>query len=111
VPDERQVTGLNKIIKYQRRFNMEDQAMESTVEEVKEEAVEEAAAPPTEEEEAKLRQERVTACNREINATLQKYGCTLDAAITLRVGQVIPGIQIVPIELMQPAPGQAPQPE
>ena len=54
-----------------------------------------------EEEEAKLRQERVSACNREISAVLQKYGCTLDAVVTLRAGQVIPGIQIVPIELMQ----------
>jgi hypothetical protein len=90
---------------------MDDQVMESTVEEIKEEV---AAEATTEEEEAKLRQERVTACNREITAVLQKYGCTLDAAITLRAGQVIPGIQIVPVEMMpqmQPAPQPAPRPE
>jgi len=87
---------------------MEDQVMESTVEETEAEFVEAEAAPmPTKEEEESLRQERVTACNKEIAAILQKYGCTLDAAITLRAGQVIPGIQIVPIELMK----QAPQPQ
>ena len=92
---------------------MDEQVMESTVEEVDAEVMEEAA-PPTEEEEAKLRQERVTACNREISAILQKYGCTLDAAVTLRAGQVIPGIQIVPVESMQqaqPQPQPMPQPE
>jgi len=81
---------------------MEDQVMESTVE--TEEVVEEVNA---EEEEAKLRQERISACNREITSVLEKYGCTLDAVITLRAGQVIPGIKIVPIELMrqsQPQP-------
>lgn len=77
---------------------MEDQVMESTVEAEEEVVVE---ATTSEEEENRLRQERVTACNNEITAVLQKYGCTLDAVMTLRAGQVIPGIQIVPVELMQ----------
>ena len=83
---------------------MEEQVMESTVAEM-EEVVSEAVETNTEEDEARLRQERVTACNQEVTTALQKYGCTLDAVITLRAGQVIPGIQIVPVELM-PKPSQ-----
>lgn len=56
---------------------------------------------PTEEEEEKLRQERISACNKEISAILQKYGCSLDASVMLRSGQVMPNIQIVPVELMK----------
>ncbi len=63
------------------------------------EVIEESA--PTEKEEEKIRQERVSACNQEISTVLQKYGCSLDASIMLRAGQVIPNIQIVPVELMK----------
>ena len=56
---------------------------------------------PTEEDIEKLRQERVSVCNKEINTILQKYECSLDASVLLRAGQVIPNIQIVPIELMK----------
>ncbi len=55
----------------------------------------------TEGAEEKIRQERVSACNQEISVVLQKYGCSLDASVMLRAGQVIPNIQIVPVELMK----------
>jgi hypothetical protein len=83
---------------------MEEQVLKSTVEEVVE--GEDVGAEKVSAED--LRQERITACNKEISTILQKYGCTLDATITLRAGQVIPGIQIVPVELIQQA---RPQPE
>ncbi len=56
---------------------------------------------PTEEAVEKLRQERVAVCNKEINTILQKYECSLEASVLLRPGQVIPNIQIVPVELMK----------
>ena len=64
-----------------------------------EEVVEEQTL--TEEQEAQLRQERITACNQELSVVLKKYGCTLDASVVLRAGQVMPNIQIVPVELMK----------
>ncbi len=77
-------------------------------EEVQDLNVDEAAtAEISKEEEEKLRQERIAACNKEMSAVLQKYGCTLDAHIMLRAGQVLPNIQIVPVELMQAAQDQA----
>jgi len=73
--------------------------MADEVKVVEEEVVEEAA--PEVDEEA-LRQERITACNKAIADALQKYGCSLDASIMLRQGQVLPNIQIVPVELLKP---------
>ena len=67
--------------------------------------VKEETREPTQEElaqkEDEKRQARVAACSEEVATALQKYGCTLDAAMILRAGQVVPNIQIVPIELMQ----------
>ncbi len=69
------------------------------VEEVRAEEVTEEVTL-TEDQEAQLRQERITACNQELSIILKKYGCSLDASVMLRAGQVMPNIQIVPIELM-----------
>ena len=70
------------------------------VKEIKAEEVTEEVTP-TEEQETALRQERITACNQELSVILKKYGCTLDASVVLRAGQVMPNIQIVPVELMK----------
>ncbi len=43
----------------------------------------------------KEREERVKACQAEIQAALDKYRCTLDVSVTLRAGQVIPQVQVV----------------
>jgi hypothetical protein len=78
---------------------MEEEQKEVVAEVEPQEIVEEQA--PTKEEEEKLRQERVAACSKEIGTILQRYECSLDASIMLRAGQVMPNIQIVPIELMR----------
>lgn len=44
------------------------------------------------ETEAKARAE---ACQAEVQAVLDKYHCTIDVSVTLKVGQVIPQVQIV----------------
>ncbi len=78
---------------------MAEEQKEVVAEVEAQESVEEQA--PTKEEEEKLRQERISACNKDVSAVLQKYGCSLDASVMLRAGQVIPNIQIVPVELMK----------
>lgn len=40
-------------------------------------------------------QTRVEACQAEIGKVLDKYQCTIDVAVILRQGQVIPQVQIV----------------
>lgn len=82
------------------------------VEKVVEEAVKDDDSKEVEEvkeiDEEALRQERITACNKAIGDALQKYGCSLDASIMLRQGQVLPNIQIVPVELLKPRTEDAP---
>ncbi len=70
----------------------------STVEKVVEKTVKESKVDG---EEA-LRQERIAACNTAINDVLKKHECTLDVSIMLRRGQVIPNIQIIPVEMLKP---------
>lgn len=65
-------------------------------EEVKEAAVEQEA-PNTQDK----MQKRITDCNQEIMAVLQKYNCDLEANILLKPGMVIPQIRIVPVEILQ----------
>jgi len=79
------------------RKKKEDKVVESSVQKEVPELTEEDQAQA---EEAQ-RQGRITACNQEISAALQKHGCTLDASVVLRAGQVMPNIQIVPVELMK----------
>lgn len=43
---------------------------------------------------AEDRQRREQEATREIEAILQKHDCRLDASVLLRVGQVVPQIQI-----------------
>lgn len=40
-------------------------------------------------------QQRVEACQAEVQKVLDKYQCAIDVAILLRAGQVIPQVQIV----------------
>lgn len=40
-------------------------------------------------------QARVIECQAEVQKVLDKYQCTLDVAVLLRAGQVIPQVQIV----------------
>jgi hypothetical protein len=65
-------------------------------EEIKEAAVEQEA-PNTQD----AMQKRITDCNQEIMAVLQKYNCDLEANILLKPGMVIPQIRIVPVEILQ----------
>lgn len=43
----------------------------------------------------KEREERVKTCQDEIQAVLDKHHCTLDVSVVLRVGQVIPQVQVI----------------
>jgi len=53
------------------------------------------------------RRKRVEACTAEINETLSKYNCELDAAVLLRAGMVMPSVKVIPAELSPR--NQAPQ--
>jgi hypothetical protein len=58
--------------------------------------------PGVEEESQEQIQERITACNQEVAAVLNKYGCTLDPSFTIRGnGQVFVNIRILPVDTTQ----------
>ena len=40
---------------------------------------------------------RIEACKREINDALEKHRCRLDVSVLIKSGQVIPQLEIVPI--------------
>jgi len=47
---------------------------------------------------AEEQQNRVRACQVEVQAVLQKYNCQVTAEVLLRQGQVIPNVVIVPVQ-------------
>jgi hypothetical protein len=58
--------------------------------------------PGIEEESPEQLQARVGACNQEVAAVLNKYGCTLDPSFTIRGnGQVFVNIRILPVDTTQ----------
>jgi hypothetical protein len=43
-------------------------------------------------------QKRVAQCNEELQLLLSKYNCTLDVSMIIKPNQIIPQVQLVPIQ-------------